>query len=50
MYRINKLFNHQDGTLIIKFSDLLKQSNAADLLCDESWSMDNILIKSVRVD
>lgn len=50
MYKISKLVNHSNKTLTIEFKDLLKQSNASDMLCDESWSIDNISIKTIALD
>jgi hypothetical protein len=44
MYKIQKEIRHEKGTLVIEFKDLLKQSNAQYPICDESWSLDNLVV------
>lgn len=46
LYKIEKTIKHRKGSLILEFKDMLKQSNALDQLCDESWSLDNLSIKT----
>ena len=45
LYKIEKTILHKKGTLIVEFKDELKQSNAINPLCDESWSLDNLVVK-----
>jgi hypothetical protein len=44
LYRIEKIFNHTGSDLKLEFKDLLQQNNTLDMLCDESWSLDNLSI------
>jgi hypothetical protein len=46
LYKIEKIIKHTRRALSLEFKDLLKQSNATDPLCDESWSMDNLVIST----
>ena len=50
MYRIVKRIKHNDSNLFIHCLDELKQSNADDRLCDESWSVDNLSVKTIQID
>ena len=34
----------------MRCSDELKQDNIGDELCDESWSVDNLTVKSIKID
>lgn len=47
LYKIEKIIKHKNKLLLIEFKDELKQSNSADPLCDESWSLDNLVIKTL---
>lgn len=47
LYRIEKLVKHSGGKVSIRFSDLLKQSNVPDQVCDESWSLDDLKITTL---
>ena len=49
LYKIVKQIKHSDQQHILKCIDQLKQSNAPDPKCDESWSVDNIKIKAIRL-
>jgi len=44
LYRIERIISHKKNTLFLEFQDMLKQSNVTNPLCDESWSMDNLII------
>lgn len=46
LYKIERTIKHQNRTLLIAFKDELKQSNSTNPLCDESWSLDNLVIKT----
>lgn len=46
LYKIEKIIKHKKRDLLIEFKDELKQSNATNPLCDESWSLDNLVIKT----
>ena len=48
LYRIEKLIRHDKSRVSITFSDLLKQSNVKNELCDESWSLDNLKISTLN--
>jgi hypothetical protein len=50
LYQIHKSISHSDKRLLIQCLDQLKQSNVTDKLCDESWSVDNIIIKVINLD
>lgn len=50
MYRIEKIFNNTNTNLVLEFKDLLKQSNATDMLCDESWSLDNLSVSILTLN
>lgn len=48
LYKIHKSISHSDKTLLLQCLDKLVQKNVADPKCDESWSVDNIIIKVVK--
>lgn len=48
MYRINKIFPHNNTSLVIAFYDRLKQDAPFDQLCEESWSLDNLSISLIN--
>jgi len=48
LYKIHKSLSHSDKTLIIQCLDKLIQTNVTDPKCDESWSVDNIVVKVVK--
>ncbi len=50
LYRVEKLVKHSGGRISVTFEDLLKQSNVDDKLCDESWSLDNLKISTLRTN
>jgi hypothetical protein len=50
MYSIVKYINHTSSNLTLDFRDILKQSNAPDPMCDESWSMDNLSVTITTLD
>lgn len=49
MYRINRLFRHNDMHAKISFYDDLVQSNTDDPKCDESWSLDNLTVEAINL-
>jgi hypothetical protein len=49
LYKIVRRIKHSNQQLILKCIDQLKQSNSPDPKCDESWSVDNIKIKAIRL-
>ena len=49
LYRISKSISHSDKTLVLECFDELKQKDAADPKCDESWTVDNIKIKAINL-
>jgi hypothetical protein len=48
-YKIVKTFNHSGSSLLLQCSDKLIQPDAADQLCDESWSIDNLKIQAISL-
>lgn len=50
IYRIQKTFRHEDATLLIDFYDKLYQPNVQSALCDESWSMDNLMVRALKTN
>lgn len=49
VYRIVKTMEHKESTFSLECFDLLRQPNAKDPLCDESWSVDNIMIRTIKL-
>jgi hypothetical protein len=50
LYRFERSFRTERGSLTIDFYDKLLQTNSPDPKCDESWSMDNLVIKAQIID
>lgn len=50
LYRIEKIFNHSGSNLKMEFKDLLKQTNSTNMLCDESWSLDNLSVSILTLN
>lgn len=48
LYRIDKIFPHENGAVVIAFYDKLKQDAPFDPLCEESWSLDNLSISFIN--
>jgi hypothetical protein len=48
-YKITKTFTHTNSTLVLQCLDKLVQTNVSDPKCDESWSVDNIVIKAITL-
>jgi hypothetical protein len=49
LYKIEKTFKHSDHTLLLQCLDKLVQTNLPNPKCDESWSVDNIIIKAITL-
>ncbi len=49
LYRIVKTFKHSNNTLELQCLDKLVQTNTSTPKCDESWSVDNIIIKAITL-
>lgn len=49
MYHIEKTFKHSNNILKLQCLDKLVQTNTANPKCDESWSVDNIIIKAITL-
>ena len=45
-YILDQVIGHDGSELFIEFRDSLKQDNAPDMLCDESWTLDDLEIIS----
>lgn len=50
LYKIVKRIRHNHSTFSMRCLDELVQSNTEDQLCDESWSVDNLVIKTIKLD
>jgi hypothetical protein len=48
VYKIVKTISHSGSTAKISFRDELVQTNVPDRLCDESWSMSEIIVKVIN--
>lgn len=48
VYKINKIFPHENSCVAIAFYDRLKQDAPFDQLCEESWSLDNLSISLIN--
>jgi hypothetical protein len=48
LYRIEELFPHKEDNGRLRIIDQLVQTNSNDPLCDESWSADNLVIKTIK--
>lgn len=49
-YQITKIIRHDENELEIVCGDELKQENAADPVCDESWSIARIQVSTMTVN
>jgi hypothetical protein len=50
VYRVQKTYEHKDKALFIDFYDRLYQPNVPSAKCDESWSLDNLMIRTLIID
>jgi hypothetical protein len=50
LYKIHKKISHTGKSLTVKCLDMLKEKYDSDPKCNESWSVDNIIIKAVNVN
>ena len=48
VYKIVKTISHTGSSAKISFRDALVQTNVPDKLCDESWSMSEIIVKIIN--
>lgn len=48
-YHIEKTFKHSNNALVLQCLDKLVQANTSTPKCDESWSVDNIIIKATTL-
>jgi hypothetical protein len=49
-YKITKTISHSRSKLLLQCVDQLVQKNTDDPNCDESWSVDNIKINTIKLD
>ncbi len=49
-YSIEKTFRHSGNALVIQFYDELMQLNSSTPNCDESWSLDNLKVWTLKYD
>ncbi len=50
LYKITKTISHSKSTLLLQCVDQLVQKNTDDPNCDESWSVDNIKVSTIKLD
>ena len=48
VYKIVKTITHNKGSVKISFRDFLVQTNVPDKLCDESWSVAELVVKVIN--
>ena len=48
--KIQRTYPHKDKALIIDFYDSLYQPNVTSPECDESWSLDNLVVRALIVE
>ena len=48
-YKIVRTIRHSNTTMVLQCLDKLVQTNAPDPKCDESWSIDNLNIKAIKL-
>jgi hypothetical protein len=48
LYKIEQLFPHNEDRGRLRIIDQLVQTNSKDPLCDESWSVDNLVVKAIK--
>lgn len=48
-YKISKTITHSSNKLTLELLDKLGQANSVNPKCDKSWSIDNIVIKTVKL-
>jgi hypothetical protein len=49
VYKIVKTISHSNAILVLQCLDKLVQTNSPDPKCDESWSIDNLNIKTIKL-
>jgi len=50
LYKIVKRIRHSNPSFSMRSFDELNQSNTVEQLCDESWSVDNLVVKTISLD
>ncbi len=50
IYHVDKAIPHHEPNFTLTFYDRLKQTRGTDLVCNESWSIDNLIIKAVQLE
>ena len=50
LYKIVKRIRHSSRSFSMRSFDELVQTNTEEPLCDESWSVDNLVIKTISLD
>lgn len=48
-YKIEKTITHYHNKLTLELLDKLSQANSVNPKCDKSWSIDNLVIKTVKL-
>jgi hypothetical protein len=49
VYHLTQLVPHRGYTAEIRFRDQIKQTNARNALCDESWSLGSVSVSTVTI-
>lgn len=50
LYTITQIFPHSRSNSVVHFYDKLVQTNSANPICDESWSLDNLAVMALTID
>ncbi|MEJ7778645.1 MAG: hypothetical protein WKF68_03560 [Daejeonella sp.] len=50
LYKIVKTIRHSDLIFSLQCSDMLKQTDSKDAVCEESWALDNITVKVIKLN
>jgi hypothetical protein len=49
-YFFERTFSHEDAAIIFSFYDELFQPNVSDQKCDESWGMDDLIVRAITIN
>ncbi|MGI4749991.1 MAG: hypothetical protein ACRYFB_05120 [Janthinobacterium lividum] len=49
LYKISKTITHSSNSITVECLDKLVQTDTVNPKCDESWSVDNIVIKTIKL-
>lgn len=49
LYKISKTFTHTSSSISVQCLDKLVQPNGVNSKCDASWSVDNLVVKTIKL-